>query len=163
MITKALQQLLHDVDWTGGVGPASTLDVLVLDLPPGTGDTQLTITQQVVLDGAVLVSTPQQLAISDTMKGLGLFKRVGVNVLGVVQNMSGFRCGGCGEVTYVFGEGGMRREAERAGLEVLADVPLDGAVCRDADRGAPSVVGEPDGAGRIFVETARRIGDLIRL
>lgn len=161
MVTKALQQLLHEVDWSGG-NPSSSLDVLVLDLPPGTGDVQLTITQQVLLDGAVLVSTPQGLALQDAMKGLEMFKMVDVRVLGLVQNMSGFVCPKCGEVSKVFGPEGVAREARDKGLEVLADVPLDGRVCADADRGAPTVVAEPESErAKAFVEMAKKIGEMV--
>ena len=163
MVTKALQQLLHDVDWSCG-DPSTPLDILVLDLPPGTGDVQLTISQQVALDGAVLVSTPQALALQDTVKGLEMFGLVGVDVLGLVQNMSGFVCPKCGETSSVFGSEGVRREARARGVEVLADVPLDGRVCADADVGRPTVVSEPgSGRARVFQDAARRVAAMVGL
>ena len=137
MVMKALQQLLHEVEWGG-------LDVLVLDLPPGTGDTQLTITQQTRLDGAVIVSTPQDVALKDAVKGVAMFQKVGVEILGMVQNMSVFRCPGCGLETHVFGREGVRRRCKEEGIDLLGDVPLDARVCEDADRGKPTVVAEPE-------------------
>ena len=157
MVTKALQQLLHSVDWGG-------LDVLVLDLPPGTGDTQLTITQQVQLDGAVIVSTPQDVALKDAVKGISMFRKVGVPILGMVQNMSIFRCPKCGHSTHVFGEDGVVRVCERQGIELLGDIPLDARICDDADRGKPTVVAEPDSArGKAFFGIAENIGKKIEL
>ena len=157
MVMKALQQLLHEVDWGG-------LDILIMDLPPGTGDTQLTITQQINLHGAVIVSTPQDVALKDAVKGISMFEKVGVRVLGMVQNMSVFVCPKCGERTHVFGEEGVRRVCEERGFEVLGDVPLDGRICEDADRGMPTVVKEPDSErAKAFVEIARKIGEGINL
>ena len=154
MVMKALHQLLHSVHWGG-------LDILVLDLPPGTGDTQLTITQQIHLSGAVIVSTPQDIALADAIKGLALFRneKVGVPVLGMVQNMSVFVCPGCGERTHVFGREGVERMCEQEGVELLGDVPLDARICEDADRGCPTVVGEPgNGRAKAFMGIAERIG-----
>ena len=157
MVTKALQQLLHTVDWGG-------LDVLVLDLPPGTGDAQLTITQQVELDGAVIVSTPQDVALRDAVRGVSMFRKVGVPILGMVQNMSIFRCPACGHSTHVFGEDGVVRVCERQGIELLGDIPLDARICDDADRGKPTVVAEPESArGQAFFGIAENIGRKIDL
>lgn len=157
MVQKALQQLLHEVEWGG-------LDVLVLDLPPGTGDTQLTITQQIELDGAVIVSTPQDLALRDAVKGITMFRKVDVALLGMVQNMSVFVCPGCGERTHIFGREGARREAEASGIELLGDVPLDVRICDDADRGRPTVVAEPGSErAKAFMEIARKVGEKIGL
>ena len=157
MVTKALQQLLHQVDWGG-------LDVLVLDLPPGTGDTQLTITQQVELDGAVIVSTPQDVALRDAVKGISMFRKVDVPILGMVQNMSTFRCPKCGHSTHVFGEDGVVRVCERQGIELLGDIPLDARICDDADRGKPTVVAEPESArGKAFFGIAENIARKIEL
>ena len=157
MVTKALQQLLHTVDWGG-------LDVLVLDLPPGTGDAQLTITQQVELDGAVIVSTPQDVALRDAVRGVSMFRKVGVPILGMVQNMSIFRCPECGHSTHVFGEDGVVRVCERQGIELLGDIPLDARICDDADRGKPTVVAEPESArGQAFFGIAENIGRKIDL
>ncbi|KAF8540281.1 P-loop containing nucleoside triphosphate hydrolase protein [Trichophaea hybrida] len=132
MVMKALQQLLHDVEWGG-------LDVLVLDLPPGTGDTQLTVVQQVVLDGAVVVSTPQDIALIDAVKGINMFKKVDVPIIGMVQNMSVFTCPNCAHTTHIFGSEGVSRECQKHGIELLGDVPLDASICADADRGKPTV------------------------
>ena len=195
MVMKALQQLLHEVAWGSGssgddastadgagTGATRELDVLVLDLPPGTGDTQLTIAQQVVLSGALLVSTPQTLALSDTLKGLGMFRKTSVDILGIVRNMAGFACPKCGEVTPVFdaprkggsrgGDGGddgaadggsLEAKARKHNLDVLADIPLDPGICSDADQGRPTVVADPEGARavafmRLAEEVGRRIG-----
>ena len=145
MVMKALQQLLHEVDWS-----SPGLDVLVLDLPPGTGDVQLTIGQQVEVDGAVIVSTPQEIALKDAVKGVGMFQKMGVPVLGMVQNMSVFVCPKCGEETRIFahdarGGGGGEEKARELGIDFLGSIPLDAQICRDADRGMPTVVAE-DGA-----------------
>jgi len=152
MVMKALQQLLHEVEWGG-------LDVLVLDLPPGTGDVQLTITQQVVLDGAVVVSTPQDIALKDAVRGVGMFAKVGVKVLGMVQNMSAFTCPSCGNTHAIFGSEGVRKKCAEMDIELLGDIPLHPRVCEDADRGMPTVVAEePDSArAKAFSDIANRI------
>ncbi|RAK98826.1 Mrp/NBP35 family ATP-binding protein [Aspergillus ibericus CBS 121593] len=152
MITKAMHQLLHSVSW----GP---LDVLFLDLPPGTGDVQLTINQEVIVDGAVIVTTPQDIALRDAVRGIGMFQRMEVPVLGMVRNMAYFACPGCGLQTRIFSNGGhvqgctgsgdggwgVEAECQRLGVEFLGDVPLDARVCEDADRGVPTVVAEEGG------------------
>ncbi|KAL2800026.1 P-loop containing nucleoside triphosphate hydrolase protein [Aspergillus keveii] len=152
MVTKAMHQLLHSVSW----GP---LDVLFLDLPPGTGDVQLTINQEIILDGAVIVTTPQDIALRDAVRGFGMFQRMDVPVLGMVRNMAFFACPECGHQTRIFshglydkhehahgnvGEGdwGVLAECKRLGVEFLGDIPLDARVCEDADRGVPTVVAE---------------------
>ncbi|KIW14575.1 hypothetical protein PV08_07359 [Exophiala spinifera] len=169
LVMKALQQLLWDVDWSPG------LDVLVLDMPPGTGDVQLTIGQQVTLSGAVVVSTPQDIALKDAVKGVEMFKKMDIPVLGMVQNMSVFVCPKCGEETRVFaahphshggGGGGAESKARDLGVDFLGDVPLDARICADADRGMPTVVAE-EASGvkvntryyeRIAEQVARKIG-----
>lgn len=157
MVMKALQQLLHEVDWGG-------LDILVLDLPPGTGDTQLTITQQIKLDGAVIVSTPQDIALKDAVKGISMFQKVSVPILGMVQNMSVFVCPGCGQSTHIFGAEGVMRTCNSDGIEMLGDIPLDAKICDDADRGKPTVVAEPESVrGKAFLAIAERIGRSIEL
>ncbi|KAF2269655.1 cytosolic Fe-S cluster assembling factor NBP35 [Lojkania enalia] len=158
MVMKALQQLLHEVDWGG-------LDMLVLDLPPGTGDVQLTITQQVVLSGAVIVSTPQDLSLKDAAKGVALFRKVDVPILGLVCNMSSFICPGCGDTHQVFGPMDMIRDmCGKEGIRLLGDVPLDARICEDADRGKPTVVAEPEGPrARIYSDIAKEVGGLVRL
>ncbi|KAI4211525.1 MAG: hypothetical protein LQ351_005701 [Letrouitia transgressa] len=157
MVMKALQQLLHEVDWGG-------LDILILDLPPGTGDTQLTITQQIPLSGAVIVSTPQDLALKDALKGMSMFEKVGVRVLGMVQNMSVLKCPHCGEKTNVFGEEGVKNVCEERRMEFLGDVELDRNICRDADRGIPTVVSEPESErAKIFMDIARKVTEILKL
>ena len=137
MVMSALQQLLQDVDW----GP---LDVLVVDMPPGTGDAQLTLAQTAKLAGAVIVSTPQDIALLDARKGLNMFRKVDVPVLGIVENMSYFQCPHCGERSEVFAHGGARREAERLGVDFLGEIPLDIAIRETSDGGRPIVVAEPE-------------------
>jgi ATP-binding protein involved in chromosome partitioning len=151
MVMKALQQLLHEVDWGG-------LDILVLDLPPGTGDVQLTITQQVQLSGAVIVSTPHSLSLKDSIKGVNMFRKVNVPILGMVQNMSQFHCSNCGHEEHVFGVDGVRRTCDELGVRFLGDVPLHGRICGDADKGMPTVVSEPDSArAKAFRDIAEKV------
>ncbi|MGE0714568.1 MAG: iron-sulfur cluster carrier protein ApbC [Alphaproteobacteria bacterium] len=138
MVMSALQQMLRDVAW-------GELDMLVVDMPPGTGDAQLTMAQQVPLSGAVIVSTPQDIALLDARKGLNMFRKVDVPVLGIVENMSFFCCPNCGHRAEIFGHGGARREAERLGTEFLAEIPLDIAIRETSDGGHPIVVSAPDG------------------
>jgi ATP-binding protein involved in chromosome partitioning len=147
MVQKAMQQLLHSVSW-------GHLDVLFLDLPPGTGDVQLTINQEIVVDGAVIVSTPQDIALRDAVRGYGMFQKMDVPVLGMVRNMAFFACPACGTQTKIFSHGdasvghehgedwGVVAECRRLGVEFLGDIPLDARVCEDADRGMPTVVAE---------------------
>ncbi|MDE2850947.1 MAG: Mrp/NBP35 family ATP-binding protein [Acidobacteriota bacterium] len=138
MVMKALGQLLGDVDW-------GRLDYLLLDLPPGTGDAALTLSQKLPLSGAVIVSTPQDVALIDARKGLAMFRKVEVPVLGMVENMSTFVCPHCGEATDVFKRGGVERTAELLDCEVLGTIPLDGALVRGSDDGLPIVVSDTDG------------------
>ncbi|EON69274.1 ATP-binding protein [Coniosporium apollinis CBS 100218] len=157
MVMKALQQLLHEVEWGG-------LDILVLDLPPGTGDVQLTITQQVKLDGAVVVSTPQDIALKDAVKGVNMFKKVNVPLLGMVQNMSTFHCPHCQQTTDIFGREGVARKCEEMGIRLLGDIPLHASICSDADRGKPTVVAEPGSArAQAFEGIADAVKGLIGL
>jgi len=137
MVMSALQQMLREVAW-------GELDVLVVDMPPGTGDAQLTLAQQTPLSGAVIVSTPQDLALIDARKGLNMFRRVDVPVLGIVENMSYFTCTKCGERHEIFGHGGARAEAERLGVPFLGEVPLDLDLRQRSDAGQPIVVSKPD-------------------
>ena len=158
MVMKALQQLLHEVDWGG-------LDVLVLDMPPGTGDVQLTITQQLILDGAMVVSTPQDLSLKDAVKGVELFRKVDVNLLGLVCNMAGFKCPGCGHVHDIFGNmDKIRSMCDKYDLKMLGEVPLHGRISNDADKGKPTVVAQPDGEhAQIFAKVAEEVEGIIRL
>jgi ATP-binding protein involved in chromosome partitioning len=136
MVMSAITQLLRDVAW-------GDLDVLVCDLPPGTGDTQLTMAQNVPLSGAVIVSTPQDIALLDAKKGLNMFRKVDVPVLGFIENMSYFACPHCGERTDIFAHGGAKREAERFGVDFLGEIPLDIAIRETSDSGEPIVVSQP--------------------
>jgi ATP-binding protein involved in chromosome partitioning len=138
MVVSALQQMLREVAW-------GELDVLVVDMPPGTGDAQLTMAQQVPLAGAVIVSTPQDLALIDARKGLNMFRRVDVPVLGIIENMSYFVAPDTGKRYDIFGHGGARAEAERLGTPFLGEVPLDMAIRETSDAGTPIVVAEPTG------------------
>jgi ATP-binding protein involved in chromosome partitioning len=139
MVMGALEQMLRDVAW----GP---LDVLVVDMPPGTGDAQLTMAQRVPLAGAVIVSTPQDIALLDARKGLNMFHKVDVPVLGIVENMSYFLCPHCGHQTDIFGHGGARAEAGRLGCDFLGEIPLDIVIRETSDGGTPIVASEPGGA-----------------
>lgn len=160
MVMSALEQMLRQVKW-------GTLDVLVVDMPPGTGDAQLTMAQRVPLSGAVIVSTPQDIALLDARKGLNMFRRVDVPVLGIVENMSYFLCPSCGKRHEVFGHGGARQEAERLGVPFLGEVPLHLAIRETSDAGTPIVASEPDSphaivfkaiAERVWQSVARELG-----
>jgi ATP-binding protein involved in chromosome partitioning len=137
MVMSAITQMLREVEW-------GKLDIMVVDMPPGTGDAQLTIAQQVPLKGAVIVSTPQDLALIDARRGVAMFKRVNVPVLGVVENMSYFLCPSCGNRSDIFGHGGAHKEAERLGVPFLGEVPLHMAIREKSDSGLPVVATEPD-------------------
>ncbi|MFT8887036.1 MAG: Mrp/NBP35 family ATP-binding protein, partial [Acetobacter papayae] len=140
MVMGAINQLLVDVDW-------GTLDVMVVDLPPGTGDAQLSLTQKVPLAGAVIVSTPQDIALIDARRAVTLFEKVGVPLLGLIENMSYFCCPNCGHNTELFGHGGARKEAEALGVPFLGDVPLLADIRASGDNGVPVVVGAPQSEG----------------
>lgn len=160
MVISALTQMLREVAW-------GELDILVVDMPPGTGDAQLTMAQQVPLAGAVIVSTPQDLALIDARKGLNMFRRVNVPVLGIVENMSYFCCPECGHRAEIFGHGGARREAEKLGVPFLGEIPLDEEIRRRSDEGQPIVISNPgsshailyrDLAERVWAEVERDDG-----
>ncbi|KAK3624159.1 hypothetical protein LTR56_021192 [Elasticomyces elasticus] len=138
MVQKAMNQLMFEVSWP-------KLDLLILDMPPGTGDVQLTITQSIDLAGAIVVSTPQDLALRDAVRGVDLFKKVNVPILGMVQNMSTFTCTNCGHHHDIFGLDGVRTKCEQLGINLLGDIPLHPSICHDADAGKPTVVAAPDG------------------
>src|SRR5689334_13867389 len=151
MVISALTQMLRDVEW-------GTLDVMVVDMPPGTGDAQLTMAQQVPLKGAVIVSTPQDLALIDARRGIAMFKRVNVPVLGIVENMSTFICPKCGTRSDIFGHGGARHEAERLDVPFLGEVPLDMEIREKSDAGLPVVAIAPDGEhAKIYRGIAERV------
>jgi ATP-binding protein involved in chromosome partitioning len=138
MVIGALEQMMREVEW-------GALDVLIVDMPPGTGDAQLTMAQRVPLAGVVIVSTPQDIALIDARKGMNMFTKVNVPVLGIVENMSMFICPNCGEQTDIFGHGGARAEAERLGCDFLGEIPLDVAIRITSDSGQPITASEPDG------------------
>jgi ATP-binding protein involved in chromosome partitioning len=151
MVMSALQQMLRDVDW-------GELDIMIVDMPPGTGDAQLTMAQQVTLAGAVIVSTPQDIALIDARRGLTMFNKVNVPVLGIIENMSYFICPHCGGRSEIFAHGGARREAVRLGTEFLGEVPLDLAIRETSDGGAPITVAQPGSPhARQFREIAARL------
>jgi ATP-binding protein involved in chromosome partitioning len=155
MVQGALVQMLRDVEW-------GDLDVMIVDMPPGTGDAQLTMAQQVPLAGAVIVSTPQDIALLDARKGLNMFRRVDVPVLGIVENMSYFCCPNCGHRTDIFGHGGARAEAGRLGVEFLGEVPLHISIRETSDGGHPIVVADPEGEhAQAFRRIARRVRDKV--
>jgi ATP-binding protein involved in chromosome partitioning len=151
MVTSALEQMLRDVEW-------GTLDVLVVDMPPGTGDAQLTMAQRVQLSGVVIVSTPQDIALVDARKGLSMFRKVAVPVLGIIENMSYFLCPHCGQQSDIFGHGGAREEAAKLGCEFLGEVPLHLDIRTTSDAGTPIVATRPDSEhAHIYREIAARV------
>ena len=156
MVMSAITQMLRDVVW-------GTLDVLVVDMPPGTGDAQLTLAQNVPLKGAIIISTPQDLSLIDARRGLAMFKKVNVPVLGIIENMSYFECPHCGTRSDIFGHGGARHEAERLGVPFLGEVPLHMAIRATSDAGHPVVVSEPDGPhAAIYRAIAAKVRDQLR-
>ncbi len=155
MVMGALQQMLSDVMW----GP---LDILIVDMPPGTGDAQLTISQNTPLSGAVIVSTPQDIALLDARKGLNMFRKVDVPVLGFIENMSMYVCPNCGHEAHVFGHGGAKREAEKLGTPFLGEIPLDILIRETSDGGRPVVVSEPDGPhAQAYLRIAEQVRDSV--
>jgi ATP-binding protein involved in chromosome partitioning len=155
MVMSAIEQMLRDVEW-------GELDVLVVDLPPGTGDAQLTLAQRVPLTGAVIVSTPQDIALLDARKGLNMFRKVEVPVFGIVENMSYYICPECGHRAEIFSHGGARAEAERLGTEFLGEIPLDIAIRETSDAGRPIVVTDPDSAlAQTYRAIAARVAEKI--
>jgi ATP-binding protein involved in chromosome partitioning len=150
MVTQALEQLLKDTAWR-------ELDYLVVDLPPGTGDIQLTLAQKVPVTGAVIVTTPQDIALIDARKGLKMFEKVGIPILGIVENMSFHICSSCGHESHIFGSGGGQKMSKDYGAELLGQLPLDEAIQQQADSGRPTVVADPEGkVAEIYRRIARR-------
>jgi ATP-binding protein involved in chromosome partitioning len=157
MVTQALEQLLKDTRW-------HELDYLVVDLPPGTGDTQLTLAQKIPVSGAVIITTPQDIALLDARKGLKMFEKVNVPVLGVIENMSIHICSQCGHEEYIFGQGGGLRMAQETEVDFLGALPLDISIRENADEGHPTVVAEPEGRiAQIYREIARRVSAKLSL
>jgi len=157
MVTGALQQLLNDTRW-------DALDYLVIDLPPGTGDIQLTLAQQIPVSGAVIVTTPQDIALLDAQKGLKMFEKVAVPVLGVIENMSVHICSNCGHAEHIFGAGGGEKMAEKYHVELLGSLPLDINIREQADSGHPTVVADPQGpSAKIYRDIARKLAGKLAL
>jgi len=151
MVISAITQMLRGVAWGG-------LDVLVVDLPPGTGDAQLTMAQQAPLSGAVIVSTPQDLALIDARRAIAMFQKVNIPLLGLIENMSGFCCPACAKVTPIFGHGGARQEAETRGIPYLGAIPLDIQIRETSDDGRPVVAVEPDSVhAKHYIDIARNV------
>jgi ATP-binding protein involved in chromosome partitioning len=150
MVTQALTQLLSETNW-------GALDYLVVDMPPGTGDIQLTLAQRVPVAGAVIVTTPQDIALADARKGLKMFEKVSVPVLGIVENMSIHVCSNCGHAEHIFGAGGGAKMAEQYGVALLGELPLDARIREEADGGRPTVVAAPDSPrAKAYFDMARR-------
>jgi len=151
MVTQALEQLLKDTRWRD-------VDYLIVDMPPGTGDIQLTLAQKVPVTGAVIVTTPQDIALIDARKGLKMFEKVGIPILGIVENMSTHVCSRCGYEEHIFGQGGAARMCKDYGTELLGQLPLDISIREQADSGKPTVVADPDGrAAEIYRAIGRRV------
>src|SRR5204862_229159 len=151
MVTQALEQLLKDTNW-------HDLDYLIVDMPPGTGDIQLTLSQKVPVTGAVIVTTPQDIALLDARKGLKMFEKVGIPILGIVENMAVYCCPNCGHVEHIFGEGGAVRMITEYGVDLLGSLPLILSIREQADSGRPTVVAEPDSPiSTIYREVARKV------
>lgn len=154
MVMKAVKQLLWEVDWSPGI------DLLVVDMPPGTGDVQLSVGQQVVVDGAVVITTPQDVALVDAVKGVNMFRKMDIPILGLVVNMARFVCSNCQTVHNIFGKGTQKvnNECAHMGINVLGEVPLEKALCEDADDGCPTVIRDPEGGvGRCVGDVARKL------
>lgn len=157
MVTQALNQMLQQTRW-------SALDYLIVDMPPGTGDIQLTLSQQVPVSGVVIVTTPQDIALLDARKGLQMFRKVSVPVLGIVENMSTHVCSNCGHEEALFGSGGGEHMAAEYDVPLLGQLPLDVSIRRETDGGSPSVVAAPDGGPAVaYRKTARRVAATLAL
>lgn len=155
MVQSAVTQLLRDVDWGSAEAP---LDTLILDLPPGTGDAQLTLVQKLQLDGAVIVTTPQDLALIDARRAIAMFRKVSVPILGLIENMSSFACEACGHDNHPFGHGGGAAEAVREGIAFLGTLPLDLATRAQSDLGLPIAAAQPEGAAaKAYMTIAKRV------
>ena len=155
MVMSALEQMLRDVAW-------GDPDILIIDMPPGTGDAQLTLSQRARLDGAIIVSTPQDLALIDARKGLNMFKKVSVPVLGIIENMSYFICSKCGEEADIFGRGGAKAEADKLGVPFLGAIPLETVIRETSDQGRPIVASMPDNhQSQTYIDIARQVAAML--
>jgi ATP-binding protein involved in chromosome partitioning len=153
IVTGIIRQFLRDVDWRG-------TQYLIIDLPPGTGDAQLTLAQSAPIDGAIVVTTPSDLALLDAARGLQMFKTLNVDVLGIVENMSYFVCDECGKKHHIFGEGGGQREAKRLGTDFLGEIPLDAEIRAGGDQGKPiMILNDEAPAAKAFLELATKIAE----
>ncbi len=156
MVVGAFNQILNDTQW-------GELDYLIVDMPPGTGDIQLSLAQSVPVTGAVIVTTPQDVALLDAKRGIEMFRKVEIPILGVVENMSLHVCSQCGHVEHIFGEGGANRIARDYGVELLGALPLDGAIRAQSDAGTPTVMADPEGkASQIYNQIASRVAEQLR-
>ncbi len=153
MVMSAIKQMLNDVIW-------GELDVLIVDMPPGTGDAQLTLAQSVPLSGAVIVSTPQDIALIDARKGIAMFQKVNVPILGIIENMSMFVCPNCSHESHIFANGGAKNEAKKLGVSFLGEIPIDIDIRKTSDTGLPIVATKPDNPqSKIYMEIAKQIND----
>jgi ATP-binding protein involved in chromosome partitioning len=157
MVTQALDQLIHKTEW-------HDIDYMIIDMPPGTGDTQLTISQKIPVSGAVIVTTPQDIALIDAQKGLAMFEKVNIPILGIIENMSMHICSNCGHAEAIFGHGGGENMANDSGVEFLGALPLEINIRTDVDEGTPTVVKEPDGkTTEIYKDIARKLAASLSL
>ncbi|GLT42355.1 hypothetical protein SLA2020_163580 [Shorea laevis] len=151
MVMSALQKMTREVDW-------GNLDILVVDMPPGTGDAQLTMSQRLQLSGALIVSTPQDVALIDARRGVNMFSKVRVPILGLVENMSCFKCPHCGKPSFIFGEGGTRKTADEMGLPIVGEIPIEVEVRKGSDEGIPIVISAPESqVSKAYSEVAQNV------
>ncbi|KAL6217488.1 PREDICTED: iron-sulfur protein NUBPL [Fragaria vesca subsp. vesca] len=151
MVSSALEKMTRGVDW-------GNLDILVVDMPPGTGDAHITVSQRLQLSGALIVSTPQDVALMDARRGINMFSKVEVPILGIVENMSCFKCPNCAERWFIFGEGGSRKTAAEMGIEVAGEIPLEVGIRKGSDDGVPIVISAPDSdVSRAYVDVAQKV------
>ncbi|GLU07703.1 hypothetical protein SLE2022_246510 [Rubroshorea leprosula] len=151
MVMSALQKMTREVDW-------GNLDILVVDMPPGTGDAQLTMSQRLQLSGALIVSTPQDVALIDVRRGVNMFSKVRVPILGLVENMSCFKCPHCGKPSFIFGEGGTRKTADEMGLQIVGEIPIEVEVRKGSDEGIPIVISAPESqVSKAYSEVAQNV------
>ncbi|KAI3431136.1 uncharacterized protein J3R85_008067 [Psidium guajava] len=156
MVMSALEKLTRGVHW-------GNLDILVVDMPPGTGDTQISMTQRLQLSGALIVSTPQDVALIDARRGARMFAKVQVPILGIIENMSYFKCPHCGEPSFIFGKGGTQKTADEIGLECIAEIPLQGDITESSDEGFPIVLSAPNSAvSRAYGDLAHKVVDKLK-
>ena len=157
MIIKALHQLTREVDWSG-------TDILVIDMPPGTGDTQISIAQSLPISGSVIVTTPQDVALADAIKGVEMFSKFDIPIIGLVQNMSVFKCPCCGNESHIFGNNGAEKVALDLKTKLLCNVPINSEVCRTSDAGMPIVIQDPQSVhSLIYMDLAKQVNAFLKL